>query len=46
VSEHRAILAALDAGDAGAAEEAIWHHLAQTERALTGVGPPSGPVGG
>lgn len=46
VGEHRAILAALDAGDADTAEEAIWHHLAHTERVLTGVGPPSGPVGG
>jgi DNA-binding GntR family transcriptional regulator len=35
VHEHHAVLAALRSGDAGAAEQAIWDHLAQTERLLT-----------
>jgi DNA-binding GntR family transcriptional regulator len=46
VREHHTVLAALRSGDADAAEHAIWEHLAQTERALTGVGRPTAGVGG
>lgn len=45
VHEHHAVLDALGSGDADAAEQAIWAHLAQTERVLTGAGRPAAAVG-
>jgi DNA-binding GntR family transcriptional regulator len=45
VHEHHTVVAALRSGDADAAEQAIWAHLAQTERALSGASGPAAGVG-